>query len=223
MICQNFKNIEYIIVDGGSTDKTKQIINEYRNHINIFVSEPDNGIYDAMNKGIKLAKGDIVGMLNADDLLSDNDVLTSISNAFLQKNIEVVYGDLDYVNSKGLTVRKWRSKTYGEGMFNWGWMPPHPTFYCKTGLFKKFGFYKSEYGTAADYELMLRFLHLNKAKSFHLKKVLVKMTVGGISNRSYSNRLKALFNDSKAMRNNHILFPGLTMICKPLRKLIQFF
>lgn len=223
VISQNFKNIEYIIIDGGSTDGTKQIINEFSDHIDIFVSEPDSGIYEAMNKGIELATGDIVGTLNSDDFFSDNDVLTAISNAFLQKNTDVVYGDLDYVNSKGVTVRKWRSKDYRDGMFNWGWMPPHPTFYCKTGLFKKLGFYMPEYGTAADYELMLRFLHTNKVNSFYLNKVLVKMTVGGLSNRNYSNRLKALANDSKAMRNNNILFPLLTLICKPLRKLVQFF
>jgi glycosyltransferase involved in cell wall biosynthesis len=223
VISQNFKNIEYIIIDACSTDETKQIINQYSNCISIFRSEPDNGIYDAMNKGIKLAHGEVVGTLNADDFFADNGVLDAIANAFITQDSDIVYGDLDYVNTGGEVIRKWRSDKYTHGMFNWGWMPPHPTFYCKASVFNKLGIYKAEYGTAADYELMLRFMHTHKVNSFHLNKVIVKMTIGGISNRSYRNRLKALFNDSKAMRNHNILFPLLTLICKPLRKLLQFF
>ncbi|MDB5122962.1 MAG: glycosyltransferase [Mucilaginibacter sp.] len=222
VISQNFKNVEYIIIDACSTDKTKQIISRYSNYISIFRSEPDNGIYDAMNKGIKLAHGDVIGTLNADDFFADNSVLDAIANAFIIHNPDIVYGNLDYVNPGGKVIRRWRSDDYTYGMFNWGWMPPHPTFYCKAGLFKKFGEYKPEYGTAADYELMLRFMHTHRINAFHLNKVIVKMTIGGISNKSYRNRLQAFANDSKAMRNNNILFPVLTLVCKPLRKLFQF-
>jgi len=220
---QNYKNIEYIIADGGSTDNTIHIISQYKDKINIFLSEPDAGIYDAMNKGIKLAGGDIIGMLNADDSFADDNILSMVAEAFKQSNARIIYGDLNFVNSQGAVVRKWRSGQYSHGMFNWGWMPPHPTFYCNRELFHQFGFYSLEYGTAADYELMLRFMHHNRIKAFYIKKVLIGMKIGGISNKSFGNRVKGLFFDFKAMRNNGILFPIITLICKPLRKISQYF
>jgi glycosyltransferase involved in cell wall biosynthesis len=223
VIGQNFKNIEYIIIDGGSTDGTIPIINQYKDQIGIFLSEPDKGIYDAMNKGIKLAHGDIIGLLNADDFFADNDILSAVALAFTQQNADIIYGDLDYVNSQGKIIRKWRSKAYVHGMFNWGWMPPHPTFYCKRNLFEKFGFYSLEYGTAADYDLMLRFMHVNKISAYYLKKVMIKMNIGGASNKTYSNRVKGSYNDLKVMRNNGILVPIITLIFKPLRKVTQYF
>ncbi|HEY4324104.1 MAG TPA: glycosyltransferase family 2 protein [Mucilaginibacter sp.] len=223
VISQKFKNIEYIIVDGGSGDKTVEIINQYKAYINLFVSEADKGIYDAMNKGIKMATGDIVGMLNADDFFADDIVLEEVTRAFKQQNADVIYGDLDYVNSTGEIVRKWRSGKYSRYRFNWGWMPPHPTFYCKLSLFKNFGFYSLDYGTAADYELMLRFMYFNKVSAHYLKKVMIKMNIGGISNKNVGNRVKGLLFDFKAMRNNDISLPLMTLVSKPLRKIIQYF
>lgn len=223
VIGQNYRNIEYIIIDGASTDKTVQIIEKYKNQIAVFVSEPDNGIYDAMDRGIKLATGDIVGTLNADDFFTDNNVLSQVAEAFSNPEVSITYGDLDYINTDGSIVRKWRSGEYRDGMFNSGWMPPHPTFYCKRNLFHQFGFYSLEYGTAADYELMLRFIHLNKVNAFYIKKVMIRMNVGGVSNKSYSNRVQGLLFDYKAMRNNGIRFPLVTLIFKPLRKIIQYF
>lgn len=223
VIRQTFKNVEYIIIDGVSTDRTIGIIDQYREHINILLSEPDKGIYDAMNKGIKLAGGDIIGMLNADDFFTDNSVLSTIAETFKQQNTPIIYGDLDFVNSQGKVVRKWRSGEYSQGMFNRGWMPPHPTFYCKRELFYTLGFYSLKYGTAADYELMLRFMHLNRINTFYIKKVLIGMEIGGISNKSFGNRVKGLFFDLKAMRNNGIIFPVITLIFKPLRKTYQYF
>jgi glycosyltransferase involved in cell wall biosynthesis len=222
VISQNFKNIQYIVIDGSSTDGTNEIINRYHDHIDVLRSEPDAGIYDAMNKGIGLANGDIIGILNADDYFAENDVLDAIATAFIKQSSEIVYGDLDYVRPNGEIIRRWRSKKYTHGMFKWGWMPPHPTFYCKRDLFKKFGDYRSDYGTAADYELMLRFMNVHEASSFYLAKVMVKMGIGGTSNKSLINRLKALINDARAMRNNNIPYPMLTLVCKPIRKLIQF-
>lgn len=223
VIRQNFTNIEYIIVDGGSADRTVDIINQYKDSVDIFISAPDNGVYDAMNKGIALATGDIIGILNADDFFSDADVLSDVAAAFGDKAVEGLYGDLDYIDEKDRIVRKWRSGKYGKGKFNWGWMPPHPTFYCRREVFEKLGVYALDYGSAADYELMLRFIHLNEINVCYLNKVMVKMVIGGMSNSSLTNRLLAMRNDLKAMRKNKILVPGLTILFKPLRKIRQFF
>jgi len=220
---QKFNNIQYIIIDGGSTDDTLKIINSYKEKINLLVSEPDNGIYDAMNKGIQLATGDIIGTLNADDYLADENVLGEVSMAFASQQFDILYGDLDFIEPNGKVVRKWRSGAYKNGMFNRGWMPPHPTFYCKRELFEILGSYKLDYGSAADYELMLRFIHFHKKKVFYLDRVIIKMIIGGVSNKSLSNRVKALGYDLKAMRNNAILFPVISLILKPMRKIMQFF
>ncbi|MFI5162332.1 MAG: glycosyltransferase family 2 protein [Sphingobacteriales bacterium] len=220
---QKFNNIQHIVIDGGSTDGTLQNIEKYRDKLSLVISEPDSGIYDAMNKGIGLADGDIIGTLNADDYLADDDILNDVANSFMQQNVHILYGNLDFIDPNGKIVRKWRSGEYKSGKFNWGWMPPHPTFYCKRDLFKKLGGYKLDYGSAADYELMLRFIHANKTNAFYLDKVLIKMFIGGVSNKSLTNRVKALLNDLKAMRNNDILFPFVTVIFKPLRKIMQFF
>jgi len=190
VIGQTFKNYEYIIIDGASTDNTINIIKKHEAGISVFVSEPDKGIYDAINKGIRLAKGDVIGILNADDFFADSNALGLVAEVFAQKNTEIVYADLDYVNPDEKIIRKWRSRDYKTGKFNWGWMPPHPTFYCKRNLFEKYGYYSLEYGTAADYELMLRFIHRFKIDPFYLKKVIIKMKTGGVSNKSFGNRVK---------------------------------
>jgi glycosyltransferase involved in cell wall biosynthesis len=220
---QKFNNIQYIVIDGGSTDDTVQIVNKYKDRIDVVVSEQDSGVYDAMNKGIALATGDVVGILNADDLYADDDVLNDVAAAFAEHETNIVYGDLDYIDQEGKTVRKWRSGKYKSGMFNWGWMPPHPTFYSRRKLFNELGNYKLDYGSAADYELMLRFIHCNKTHIRYLNKVMVKMGIGGISNKSFGNRVQAMRNDLKAMRNNDILWPAITIFFKPLRKIAQFF
>ena len=220
---QKFNNLQYIIIDGGSTDDTLKIIKSYEDKIQILISEPDNGIYDAMNKGIQLATGDVIGTLNADDYLADDNVLNEVAMAFTLHQFDILYGDLDFIEPNGKVVRKWRSGEYKSGMFNRGWMPPHPTFYCKRELFENLGNYKLDYGSAADYELMLRFIHLNKKKVFYLNRVIIKMIIGGVSNKSISNRVKALGYDLKAMRNNAVIFPVISLILKPMRKIMQFF
>jgi len=219
VISQSHNNIEYIVIDGGSTDATLQIISQYNSYVNFFVSEPDNGIYDAINKGIAKATGDVIGVLNADDVFASPDVLKEIADSFGKSGADVVYGNLNYINPKGGVIRRWRA---GNGSFNWGWMPPHPTFYCRRELFEKFGAYRTDFGTAGDYELMLRMMHLNKVKAYHLDKVIVNMSLGGVSNRSISNRIKAWKNDHSAMRKNGVLFPLMAIIFKPLRKVFQY-
>ena len=220
---QKFKNVEYIIIDGGSTDNTCGIIENYREKIDVFISEPDKGIYDAMNKGLALATGDVIGTINADDFFADDNVLYDIARVFSEKNTQILYGDLDYIDPSDKVIRKWRSGRYSRGMFNWGWMPPHPTFYCKKSLFDKLGVYKLDYGSAGDYELMLRFIHLNDIDAYYLNKVLIKMVVGGVSNKSLGNRVQAMRFDIKAMRNNNIFLPVVTILFKPIRKIAQFF
>ena len=223
VIAQRYKNVEYLIIDGGSKDKTLAIINNYRDNIDFILSESDDGMYDAINKGIKAATGDVIGLLHADDVFASNDVLLAIANVFQESNNQALYGDLTYTQPNGKVLRKWISKPYRSGMFNWGWMPPHPTFYCKRELFERLGYYSTDFGTACDYELMVRFMHHNNINSYYLNKIIVKMSVGGISNASLGNRLQAWKNDHKAMWKNGVKIPLLALAIKPLRKLGQFF
>jgi glycosyltransferase involved in cell wall biosynthesis len=222
VIAQNYSNLEYIVIDGGSTDQTLSVIKRYENYITKIVSEPDKGVYDAMNKGILLATGDVVGTLNSDDFFAADDVLTTIGEVFSQSDAQIIFGDLDYVNFNETIIRKWRTKKYIKGIYNWGWMPPHPTFYCKRLLFDEFGLYKLDYGTAADYELMLRFMHKTNLNTFYINNVLVKMQCGGMSNKYPISRVRAWKNDLKAMRNNDVRFPLLSLIVKLVRKIKQF-
>ncbi len=223
VINQTFKNVEYIIIDGGSGDNTIQIINNYKQHIQHFSSGPDAGIFDAMNKGIGFATGDIVGILNADDYFSDNGILEDVAAVFDDENVQLLYGDLDYIDHVGNIFRKWRSGGYRQGRFNWGWMPPHPTFYCRRELFAQYGSYRLEYGTAADYELTTRFMHKYRLNAFYLEKVMVKMEIGGASNKNISSRVKGLLNDFRAMRKNGISVPVAAVFLKRFRKIGQYF
>ena len=223
VIAQNYQNIEYIVIDGASTDSTLQIINRYAQNIKIIISEPDKGMYDALNKGIKLATGNITGILNADDYFASDDILADVATAFMRSNTDILYGNLDFVDLNETIIRKWRTRAYNKGDFDWGWMPAHPTFYCRRSLFKSLGFYSLEHGTAADYELMLRFMHKTKVNVYFLNKVMVKMQCGGMSNKSPVNRINAWKFDLKAMRNNGIRFSLFALIMKPLRKLGQYF
>jgi len=224
VICQTYSDLEYIIVDGNSSDYTVNIIRKFENNVNQLLIEADAGIYDAMNKGLNLATGDIIGTLNADDFLADKDTISKIAETFSKYNTDIVYGNLNYVSrdKPSEIVRKWRSKIYSKNLFNWGWMPAHPTFYAKRELFKRYGNYQLNYGSAADYELMLRFMYKNNASARYLDELIVNMRVGGISNSSLKNRLNASTNDLKAMINNGIRFPYLAVCLKPIQKVVQF-
>ncbi|GAB2693966.1 glycosyltransferase family 2 protein [Mucilaginibacter koreensis] len=223
VISQDYQHLEYIIIDGGSTDHTLAIIKSYGKGISRLVSEPDDGIYDAMNKGLALATGHVVGILNADDYLVNQQCVSAIANAFLQSGADIVYGNLNYVNPQQQVIRRWRSGNYSGGDFDWGWMPPHPVFYAKYNLFERMGNYRLDYGSAADYELMLRFMHRKKIRVYYLDMTLVHMLTGGASNKNISARVKALRHDYRAMRINGIKFPLITILFKPLRKLHQYF
>ncbi|WP_448105312.1 glycosyltransferase family 2 protein [Pedobacter panaciterrae] len=222
---QTYKNREFIIIDGGSKDGTLEKINEYIENIDILISEPDKGIYDAMNKGLNLATGDIICILNSDDVYADTGVLESIVRQFENSNCDGVYGDLDYVDADDMNkiLRHWKSGLYHDGSFLFGWMPPHPSFSVKRSVYEKYGNFNTLLKSAADYELMLRFIHKHKIKISYLPKVLVKMRTGGVSNSSLKNRLRANMEDRRAWQLNELKPYFFTLFLKPLRKLTQFF
>ncbi len=219
---QTYKNVEYIIIDGASKDATLNIIEKYSNQITKIISEPDKGIYDAMNKGVKLASGDVVGILNSDDIYASNNVLSLVATHI--KDVDAVYGNLDYVSENDLTkvVRRWISKPYNEGMFLKGWMPPHPTFFIKKECYEKFGPFTLKLKSAADYEFMLRVIHKHKISINFIDEILVKMRLGGESNSSLKNRIRANKEDRLAWKMNGLKPNLFTLIQKPLSKLSQF-
>ncbi len=225
VIAQHHTDVEYIIIDGGSNDGSLAIINTYKDKITVLVSEPDNGIYDAMNKGLALATGDVIGFLNADDFYANPNVLQTVANTFSQHNCDIVYADLNYVSRahQDKVIRKWRSGNYKTNAFERGWMPPHPTFFAKRELYQRLGGYKQELNQSADYELMLRFIHVNHASVHYIPQVFVHMRVGGQSNRSLKNRLLANLQDRKAWTINGIRPKWYTLFFKPLSKVKQFF
>lgn len=222
---QTFTTIEHIVVDGGSTDGTLEIINRYRAGLAHVLSGADNGIYDAMNKGIALASGDVVGILNADDFYADNNVIAQIASVFENDQVDACYGDLEYVDTLNTSQvsRYWRSGAYRPERFYQGWMPPHPTFFARRELYEKYGNFNLALGSSADYELMLRFLLKHKARTVYIPDVLVKMRTGGVSNASLGNRLRANRMDRLAWRLNGLHPRPWTMYMKPLSKLSQFF
>jgi glycosyltransferase involved in cell wall biosynthesis len=225
VIGQTYKNIEYIIIDGNSTDNTLNICNSYKDNIHTIVSEKDKGIYDAMNKGVALATGDIIGVLNADDFYIDSNVIRKVAERFNSEQCDGVYADLVYVDGDDTSkiTRTWTSGEYKNNSFLKGWMPPHPTFFVKQECYKAYGNYSLNLKSAADYELMLRMIHKHKIKLSYLNEITVKMRVGGVSNSSLKNRVNANKEDREAWRMND-LKPGLfTLIRKPLSKVFQFF
>jgi glycosyltransferase involved in cell wall biosynthesis len=225
VLSQDYSEIEYIIKDGGSTDNTIKIIEEYSSRITKVVSCKDAGIYDAINQGVALTTGDVVGLIHADDILGDESAVSIIVKSFKNSGCDAVYGDLEYVDKDNTSkvVRCWKSGVYEIGDFLRGWMPPHPTFYVKKSVYDKYGLYDSSFKSAGDYELMLRYIHKENIKLMYIPHVLVKMRVGGKSNASFANRIKANLEDRRAWRINEISPRLFTLIQKPLRKIKQFF
>ena len=223
VLSQDYKDVEYIIVDGKSTDRTLEIIQSIKSRIKL-ISEKDRGIYDAMNKGINIASGDVIGILNADDVYKNNQVLTAVMDAF-KANVSIVYGDIEYVKYNDLSkvVRKWKAGVFRSGKFKWGWMPPHPGFFVKKSCYESFGLFNLNLSTSADYELMLRMLEVHHLSCNYISKTITSMRLGGASNSSLKNRLIANRNDKKAWTIHPINPFWFTFILKPLRKLPQFF
>ena len=216
---------QHILVDGVSTDGTLEVIRQHQTPQTVVISEPDKGMYDAINKGLKQATGDIVGVLNADDYYPSNDVLQCVKDAFDDPGIDVTYGDLLYVD-RGDTdkvIRTWKSGAFQRDKFYAGWMPPHPTFFIRRELYEQHGRYRLDLGSAADYELMLRMLLKHKANAAYIPRVLVHMRNEGMSNASLKNRIKANRFDRQAWRVNEIKPRPWTLVAKPLGKLGQWF
>lgn len=220
---QTYKNLEHIIVDGASKDKTINLLDLY-GHRGPVLSEADNGIYDAMNKGVAMADGDIIGILNSDDFYSNSHVIQKVVSAFEDSDCDAVYGDLVYIDSKqtNKVVRKWVAGNYDKKHFYKGWMPPHPTVFIKKEVYEKYGLFNLKFKSSSDYELLLRLMVLKNIKVGYIPHVLVHMRIGGQSTKSLSNRLAAHKEDYMAWLSNGISPKWYTLAMKPLRKIKQF-
>ena len=221
---QSYPNIEYIIVDGNSSDNTLNIINSYKSKIHHIISEPDKGIYDAINKGIQLASGNIIGVLHADDVFYNEKTLEQITNTFLNEDCDATYGDLQYVNASNIEkiIRYWKSSIFTPKLLKTGWMPPHPTLFVKKEIFEQIGTYNLKYKIAADYDFILRLFSNRSYKFKYIPSVITRMRVGGASNKSIKNIIRKSKEDIDALKQNNI--GGVfTLIWKNLSKLPQFF
>jgi glycosyltransferase involved in cell wall biosynthesis len=222
---QRYPTIEHIVVDGGSTDGTLAIIERHRGRIATLIVEPDRGIYDAMNKGIAVATGDIIGTLNADDIYADEQVLEKIARVFTDPAIGACHADLVYVERTDLDkiVRYWQSCPYADGLFERGWLPAHPTFFARREVYRRYGGFDLSYRFQADFELTMRLLAVHKVRSVYLPEVIVKMRMGGVSNRSVLNVVKGNLEAYRACRRHGLKVSPLFIAKKILSRLPQFF
>jgi glycosyltransferase involved in cell wall biosynthesis len=221
---QSYNNIEHIIIDGLSTDNTIKIVERFK-HNKIILSEKDNGIYDAMNKGIKKATGDIIGILNSDDLYVDNLVIKKIVNVFQEKKVDCVHAELYYVKKDNTNqiVRHWKSTDFIYGDFKKGWHPAHPTFFVRREIYEKYGLFNLNFQLAADFELMLRFLERYQITTAYLSEPIVRMRLGGATSKNIRNIIKQNFECYKAFKVNGIKVPSLYFLSRLLPKFKQFF
>ena len=220
---QDHPDIEHIIVDGASTDKTAEIVRSFP-HVAKWVSEKDKGIYDAMNKGIGLATGDVIGILNSDDIYTGPSVLSAVARAFADPSVMTAYADLQYVHPDDLdkVIRTWKTGSFEKRNFYFGWMPPHPTFFVRKEVYEQAGLFNISLRSAADYEIMLRILLKYAMPAHYIPGVMVKMRAGGMSNASLWNRLRANKEDRLAWKLNGLRPYFFTLYMKPLRKIPQF-
>jgi glycosyltransferase len=207
VLSQSYKDIEYIIVDGKSKDSTCDIVRSYGDRIHNFKSEKDKGLYDALNKGIERATGDVVGFLHSDDIYASTESVKMIAEAFTKFDVDSVYSDLVYVdqNDTNKIIRFWRSRKFSRARALTGWMPPHPTFYVKRKVYEDYGGFNTTFKIAADYESILRFLVRFKVSTFYIPLILVRMRVGGESNKSLKNVIRKSLEDIRAMHINGLI------------------
>ena len=219
---QTYADIEHVIVDGASTDGTREMIESYtKAHKNVrWVSEPDDGIYNAINKGIKIATGDVIGFLHSDDIFNSADSIEQIAHAFDESGADIVYGDLQYVRA-GKVVRRWQSNAFHPRSLKYGWMPPHPTMYVRREVYEQVGPYDEWFRISADYDMILRLFQADY-KTHYIPFVLVSMETGGASNKDTKARLSKTQEDFLVLKKNHVGAGLLTVACKQLRKIKQF-
>jgi len=223
---QSYKHVEYIVVDGGSTDGTVDIIKKFEAYLSTWISEPDRGIYDAMNKGIKMASGEVIGILNSDDFYFDNAVLENVSMAMSDINRDACYADLVYVDTSNVNkiARYWRSRPFEPGLFKRGWAPAHPTFFVRKKIYDQYGIFDLNYKLAADFEIMARFLEYYRICAVYIPKIFVKMRVGGATNKSVLNIVKQNFEIFEACGRNNIDISFLSFLMnKFITRLHQFY
>ena len=225
VLSQTYEDIEYIIIDGHSSDNTVNVINDYKTSLDYFISEKDDGIYDAMNKGIKAATGDVIGILNSDDLYQDVTVIELVMNQFIQNpTLDILYGDLVYVKSDNVdkVVRSWKSSPYYNNFFENGNVPPHPSLFVKKSVYEEAGYFKLKFKLAADYEFMLRIFKKYNFKSKYLNKLFIKMRLGGATNQNFSNIIDQNKEILLAWKVNNLKPPLLLMPLRIFKRLIQF-
>lgn len=227
ILSQDYNNFELIIIDGASKDKTVEFIKDITVDSKVpvkIISEPDKGIYDALNKGIKNSTGDVIAFLHADDVYASSNVLKSVAAKFEESSVDSVYGDLEYVSKENTekTIRFWKSGSFTHSKLKLGWMPPHPSFFVKKSVYDQFGLFDLSFKIAADYDFMMRILFKEKISTAYLPEVLVKMRVGGESNKSVSNIVRKSKEDLRAMKQNGL--GGVpALFSKNIRKVPQFF
>ncbi|WP_281336376.1 glycosyltransferase family 2 protein [Flavobacterium eburneipallidum] len=222
---QSYPNIEYVIIDGNSKDNTVSIIEEYKDRLGYFTSQADKGLYDAMNKGIHAATGDVIGILNSDDLYEDLDVIKDVMQQFNdESDLDILYGNLVYVKSDDIKkiVRNWKSKAYYERFFENANVPPHPSLFLSSRVYKEAGLFNLEYKLAADYEFMLRIFKKHHFKSKYIDRLIIKMRLGGATNKSYINIVNQNKEIFKSWENNGLKAPFYLMPLRVLKRLIQF-
>ena len=220
---QTYPDIEHIIIDAQSSDGTMDIVNRYRDRLTHVVSEPDRGIYDAMNKGLHLATGDVIGFLNSDDVFADNTVLAQVAEVFSKQGVDACYADLVYVDKGNMSkvTRYWKSRPYEDGLFEKGWMPAHPTFYARRWVYEKYGNYDLAYRRQSDFELTLRFLAVHKINTTYIPKVLVRMRSGGAS-RGVWHILEGNIEAYRACRKHSLNVTPLFIAKKIFSRIPQF-
>ena len=224
---QTNKDFEYLIIDGGSTDETIDIVKSYESEFSgrlKWVSEKDQGIYDAMNKGIKMASGDVVGILNSDDYFTSDDILQTVDNAFKSHEIDAIYGDIHFIRDGNpqKCVRYYSSRMFRPFWLRFGFMPAHPSFYCKREVFEKAGLYSLDYKIGADYEMMVRLFKKYRIKSLYINKDFVTMRTGGASNNNVRSRITLINEDVKACKENWVYTNSLFVMIKYLYKVFEF-
>lgn len=225
ILSQSFKDIEYVVIDGASSDRTKDIVTSFGNRIAKFISEPDEGLYDAINKGIRIATGDVVGILNSDDFFPNDRVVEKIARAFEENEIDAVIGDVQFVSPADTSkiVRFFSSRKFTLEKLRFGYMPPHPSFYVKREFYEKYGYYKTDYKIAADYELVLRFFLIHHIKYKYIEMPFVTMRSGGVSNETIGSNITLNKEIARACRENGVKTNFLFIYSKYFTKIFQFF